>query len=1045
MKKEISKRICQKAVISSLLGLLCVLFSIDLKAQGVVSGRVLDVEGQPLAGVSVVVGDTNKGTSTDFNGMYSISVPATAKSLIFSLLGMEEQVVAIAGRTKIDITLKESSDYIEEIVVVGYGSQKKVHMTGSVVSVSSRELNKVSVSNVSQSLVGKLPGIITRQDQGLPGHDQVSILVRGFSSYNDSGKVLVLVDGVERDMNMVNPADVESISVLKDAAACAVYGMKGANGVILVTTKRGTSSGVTLNYSGKLTLSSPTALPKMMNGTQYMQYYNLGRQLDGGTTFFTEEEIAATYNGDPSDGFENTDWTEPLYRTTTMHNHSLSISGVNSKAKYFISGGFQDQNGIIKNLKNKKTNFRSNVDVTPVQGLTVSLNIGGFLQDFHQPGHFGFENAKVGGTYPMGLLYALPFVPQEYQGKPTSASRAGTSFIMNPEYGAANSGFKDTRTIKIEASSKIEYETPFLKGLKASLFYSWDWTDTAHKSFAYAYKVMAYQFATKNYIEKVSSGLLPDGNMFQSDSKRQYTVLRPQLSYAESFGKHSISALFLYELSQYRGEILSGGRRTFPLLELPELDLGAKETASNAGGSDRTAYAGYVGRFNYVYAEKYLAEVALRYDGSYLFAKENRWGFFPSLSLGWVLSKEDFFRSAMPSVDFFKIRASIGEVGNDNVAPFLYRKNYGFNQGFVALGGTAQNTLYNTVSYPMKDLTWERVRSYDLGLEFNAWKGLFGFEFDTFYKHTYNILNSVSGAYPGSLGGHIPTQENSGEFDNRGFELSMKHSNRVGDFNYKLSANLSYAHNKILKKVQSSNILPWQSVIGHSLGSFWGLQSDGLYQSEEELANAPAPIGVTPMLGDIKYVDYNGDGKISVDDMVKIGRSLIPEMMFAFQFDADWKGIDFSIMFQGAALSDKRLIGSWANGTNDATPLTKPWYANYDNSPLYLVENAWRPDNTNAEYPRLSVSGRSATHNYQISDFWTRNGAYLRLKNMTLGYTLPSKLTRKAHFQNVRFFLSGTNLLTFTEFKYIDPESPNVVTGYYPQQRAFTFGIDLSF
>lgn len=1045
MKKETLKRIYLKAALSSLLGLVCALFSLNVRAQSVIKGQVLDMEGNPLAGVSVMVANSKAGTSTDFNGMYSISVPSSAKSLIFSLLGMEEQVVEISGRTKIDITLKESSDYLDEIVVVGYGSQKKVHMTGSVVSVSSRELNKVSVSNISQSLVGKLPGIITRQGQGLPGHDQVSILVRGFSSYNDSGKVLVLVDGVERDMNMVNPADVESVSVLKDAAACAVYGMKGANGVILVTTKRGASSGIALNYSGRLTLSSPTALPKMMNGTQYMQYYNLGRQLDGDTAFFTDEEIAATYNGDPSDGFENTDWTAPLYRTTTMHYHSLSISGGNSKAKYFISGSFQDQNGIIKNLENKKTNFRSNVDVTPVPGLTVSLNVGGFLQDFHQPGHFGFENAKVGGTYPMGLLYALPFVPQDYQGRPTSASRAGTSFIMNAEYGAANSGFKDTRTVKIETAGKIEYETPFLKGLKASVFYSWDWTDIGYKSFAYAYKVMAYQFATKKYEEKVSSGLLPDGNLFQSDSKTQYTMLRPQLSYSGSFGKHDVSVLFLYELSRYRSEAISGGRRTFALLDLAELDLGAKETASNSGYSDRKAYAGYVSRFNYAYAEKYLAEVALRYDGSYLFAKENRWGFFPSLSLGWVLSKENFFSSALPSVDFFKIRASVGEVGNDNVAPFLYRKNYGLNQGFVALGGVAQNTLYNTVSYPMSELTWERVRSYDVGFEFNACKGLFGLEFDTFYKHTYNILNSVSGAYPPSLGGHIPTQENSGEFDNRGFELSLKHAYKVNDFNYKLSANLSYAHNKILKKVQSSNILPWQSVIGSSLGSFWGLQSDGLYQTEEELANAPAPIGVTPMLGDIKYVDYNGDGKISVDDMVKIGRSLIPEMMFAFQFDANWKGIDLSVMFQGAAISDKRLIGTWSNGNNDATPLTRPWYANYDNSPLYLVENAWRPDNTDAEYPRLSVSGKSATNNYHISDFWNRDGAYLRLKNVTLGYTLPSKWTRKAHLQNVRFFLNGTNLLTFTEFKYIDPESPNVVTGYYPQQRTFTFGIDLSF
>lgn len=1039
------KRICQKLRLISVLVLLCAIFPVAAFAQSRVSGRVSDVNGNPLPGVGVLVENTKTGTTTDADGSYSIVIPTGGERLMFSMLGMNDLSVEISGRSKIDVTLHDSSNFLDEVVVVGYGMQKKAHMTGSVVSVSSRELNKVPVSNISQSLVGKLPGIITRQPQGLPGSDAVDILVRGYSSYNDNGKVLVLVDGVERDMNMVNPADVESVSVLKDAAACAVYGMKGANGVILVTTKRGHKGTMNVSYSGKVVLSTPTALPKMMNGTQYMQYYNLGRQLDGNPAFFTDDEIAATYNGDPTDGFENTDWTAPMYKTTTMHQHALSVSGGSQNARYFISGGYQNQNGIAKGLKNDKTNFRSNVDVNPAKGLDISLNIGGFVQDYHQPGSLGFDNGNVTGSYPMGLLYALPFVPKEYMGKPTSARRNGDNAVLNAEYGAEHSGFRDIRTIKIETSGKIEYELPFLKGLKASMFYSWDWNNIAYKTFSYGYKVTAYQFATKDYKEKMSTGLLPDGNLSLTDIKRQQTILRPQIYYSGNFGKHSVSALVLYELNRYNSTAMSAERTKFALLDLPELNLGLEGTAKNKGNTEKSAYAGYVGRFNYSYDEKYLAEVALRYDGSYLFAKDNRWGFFPSLSLGWVMSKEQFFKDALPKIDYFKLRGSIGEVGNDNVSPFLYRKNYGFHAGYVAIGGNAQNTLYNTVSYPMAELTWERVRSTDFGFELNAWKGLLGVEFDVFYKYTYNILNNISGSYPGSLGGHIPTRENSGEFDNRGFELSLRHANRVGNFNYRITGNLSYAHNKILKRKQSANILPWQSVIGSSIGEYWGYLTDGLYQSEEELANAPTFTGVTPRIGDIKYIDYNGDGKISQDDMVKIGRGISPEMMFALQFDADWKGFDFSMMFQGAALCDKQLLGAWANGVIDAGPLTRPWYGNYDNAPLYLMENSWRPDNTDAEYPRLSASGASHTHNYRASDFWKRNGAYLRLKNVTLGYTLPTTLTRKINLQNVRLYFSASNLLTLTEFKYLDPESPNAVTGYYPQQRTFAFGIDLTF
>ena len=530
-------------------------------------------------------------------------------------------------------------------------------------------------------------------------------------------------------------------------------------------------------------------------------------------------------------------------------------------------------------------------------------------------------------------------------------------------------------------------------------------------------------------------------------SNDQRVVLRPQISYANKFGKHDVGALFLYEQTTYTSESMNAGRRDFPVFDLPELNFGDPTTATNASSSGKSAFAGFVGRLNYAYDDKYLIEASFRYDGSYLFHKDHRWGFFPSVSVGWVMSQEDFFQSALPKIEYFKLRGSIGTLGNDNVTAFLYRKQFAYNASSVAFGSTpaSQGTLSNSVAFPFEDLTWERTRTYDIGFEMSAWNGLLGVEFDYFYKYTFNILQSIGGIYPPSLGGHYPAYINDGTFDNRGFELVLRHRNRIGKFSYGVTGNLTFARNRILSKQQADNTLPWKNVLGSSLGALWGLKSDGLYQTEEELANAPKPVGVQPRLGDIKYVDINGDGAITADDYVRIARSRMPEMMFSLSLDADYKGFDLSVQLQGAALCDRMLQATWNNGVADQTPLTVPWYGNYDNAPLYLVEGAWRPDNTNAEYPRLSVTKSSAGNNAQVSDFWKRNGAYLRLKNVVLGYTFPKRWMNRIGIDNLRIYFSGNNLLTATEFRWIDPESANVPTGYYPQQRTFTFGVDLSF
>lgn len=1041
MEKNFRSKSCFQVARTYLFLLLMVLASTaNSFAQNVVKGVVMDIADNPLPGVSVVVKGSTVGTTTDLDGNYSINAPKNG-ILVFTYIGMAKEEVKISGRQTLNVTLEEDVSVLNEVVVVGYGIQKKLHLTGSVSSVSAKDLTKSTTSNISQALVGKLPGLMSQQTTGAPGSDNATLLVRGRSTYQGNDGPLMLVDGVERAMWQIDPNDVESVTILKDASACAVYGMKAAGGVILVTTKRGTEGKTSINYKGTLTLSHATTLPKFMNGTQYMQWYNLAKKLDGEKPYFTDEEIAMTCNGDPTDGLENTDWQEPLYRTTLMHQHSLSISGGSDKTKYFISGGFINQNGFIEGHKNQRGHFRSNIDTKPIEGLNVSLNIAGRIEDYNQPGANTYENQQDNNIVG-ALLYAAPFIPLEYEGYPTSGYRGGT----NPLYAADHSGFQKKRNVAIETSAKVEYEFPFLKGLKAGMFMSWDWQDIANKSMTYAYKIMQYDISQKTYLLKNSSWLDEDGSLNQSDMKVQQLLLRPSISYNNTFGNHTVGALFLYEMSQTETNSLSAARKKFPLFDIPELDFGSDIHPKNGNGGwyNETAYAGYVGRLNYAYANKYLAEFTFRYDGSYKFAKDHRWGFFPSVSLGWVASEEDFFKEILPKVDYFKIRGSFGILGSDNVDPFLFRRKYDWTLNGAVFGSkpTTQNTLYNSVSYPMENLTWEKCRSINFGFDLNAWKGLLGIEFDVFYKYTYDILRPISGAYPPSLGGHVPGIENSGAFDNRGFELTLKHANRIGQVSYNVNGNLSFARNRILRMTQADGTLPWKNRLGTSVGDIWGYKALGLYQTQEELDNAP--ISSHPVrLGDIRYADIDGDGRLTWNDEVKIARSTMPEMMFSLTADAQWKGFDFSVQFQGAALCDKMLQHEWYNGARDQTPLTRPWYAGWDNAPLYLVENSWRPDNTNAEYPRLSTVASS--NSSEVSDFWKRNGAYLRLKNVTLGYTFPKKWMKKAGINNLRLFASGFNLLTFTDFKYLDPESSNVIQGYYPQQRTFTFGIDVTF
>ena len=1035
--------------------LLCILFLLSFTFSAIaqtgrtVTGRVVDETGEPLVGATISLKGTTSGTVADIDGKFTLNVPSnSSNTLVFSYIGYVTQEKVITGQTPLQIAMVPSAFLLEETVVVGYGVQRKVNLTGSVSQISAKELIKAPAANVGQLIVGKIPGILSSQSNGAPGTDGVTLQVRGYSSWEGSTP-LILVDGIERDFSNIDPNDIENISVLKDGSA-AVYGFRAANGVILVTTKRGLQgeSRPAITYSGSASFSKNTQLPKFMNGTEYMNWYNRAFEMDnewaGNRPLkFTPEEIAMTSNGDPTDGYENTDWMSPMKKASPMHQHNVQVRGSAQNVRYFVSGGFKDQRGFFNDYKNQITNLRSNVDVDPVKYLTVSLDLGATFSRYYRPGAYSYTNQEYNNVVGV-LMYALPFVPKEYNGYPTSGYRGGG----NPEYARDNSGFQKTDRNTVQSKANIEFRVPGVKGLKASVMGVYDFADDDGMTFSYAYKLYQYQFATKTYALTDAMSLKDDGNMYQGRNRSSRMVLRPSIDYSNKFGQHDIAALLLLERTEYKQSSISGSRSGFVIFENPELNFGTNsgDTYNNSGTSSRTLMAGWVGRLNYAYASKYLVEFSFRYDGSYKFAPDYRWGFFPSISAGWVLSDEAFFNLSV--VDRLKIRASASKLGNDTTPADLWRRLYSAGSNSpVSFGGRDYKIISNDNTYLSPGLTWAKTNTYNAGLEFSLWNGALSGEADVFYKYTYDILQTVSAVYPPSIGGNYPTRENSGEFEAKGFELLLRHAKNINGFTYNLTGNVTYSTNKILKQTQSGNVLPWQDRIGTSVGDIFGYRAIDLARTQAELDNAPiAPTGSLRalMLGDILYDDVNGDGKIDSRDMVKIARSSMPKMIYSLMADFSYKGIDLSLQLQGAALNDKMLCGTWDNNANDNTPLTRPFYGNSDNTPLYLIEGAWRPDNPDGKYPRLSANPNYGNSGL-LSSFWKVNGAYLRLKQLTLGYTLPKKITSNLKLDNLRVYVAGLNLFTLTEFKYLDPEAPNVLQGYYPQQRTLSVGLNVTF
>lgn len=644
-------------------------------------------------------------------------------------------------------------------------------------------------------------------------------------------------------------------------------------------------------------------------------------------------------------------------------------------------------------------------------------------------------------------FYALPLLKETYEGKPLGYTNG--SYTYTPLAALEDAGYQNQRTWTFDSTARLEYDFGSIKalqGLKASIFMGYNVGSTL--DYNYLRKYSLYKFDPRSFTvtETIAQGI-PESNFNKSNSLGWSMTIRPQINYEREFGKHSVSALFFFERRKSYDDTMTGYKTgyyaDFPI----DLSMGlVNQSPYTTGSHSYTGSAGFAGRISYAYDKKYLLEVTMRADGSYKFAPKNRWGYFPSVAVGWVMSEEAFFKRALPKIEYFKLRASYGVLGSDDTSPYLYMQSFfSTAPGFTCVIGGQPQSAYYTGGYIHDNLTWSRTHTYNFGMELRAFQGKLGIEFDWFYKLTSRILESDSGGtYAPSLGGNNPAWLNSGRVDNRGFELTLRHANSFRNgWSYALTGNLSWARNRVLSRRIADDHPSYRAILGEPLGSIYGFQALGLFQTQEQVDNYPTAPSGWAGLGEIMYKDIDGDGKIDRDhDYVKIGRSTTPEMSFSLNMDVAWKNISLSVLWQGVALCDYQLSGLYGNGHTDNTMYTRPFYGD-GNAAYYLVENSWRPDHTNAEYPRLHAITNS--NNANASTWWIRNGAYLRLKDVRLSYALPKKLLSKIGIERTSIYVAGTNLLTFSAFKYIDPENPGINNGYYPQQRTYSIGLNLTF
>ena len=984
-----------------------------------VSGTVTDSKtGDALPGVNVVIQGTVTGVITDASGSYSINVPGPGSVLTFSFLGYVTQSISVGNQSVINVSFIGEVTALEEVVVVGYGTQAKINLTGSVGAVRGAEITKRPVPNVQNLLAGRVSGLQVTQRGGEPGNDVGNMRIRGIGTFSSAGNnPLVLIDGVEGNISYLDPDNIENISVLKDAASAAIYGARAANGVILITTKRGKAGDLSVEYHVTVEAQNPTRLPDLLyNSAQYLEYWNQANLRAGMVAYFTQAEIDAFRNNtnDPV-RYPNFNWIDHCYKTGFVQNHHLSVNGGNERTQFNLSAGFLDQSGIVDLFAFKRFNVLMNIDTKVRDWITVGGNVRLLKSD---------KVADVQSQYAEAYFIMHTFGPGPIYTPTMTLPDGSTGFVARYSSAIAEWTVRNPDAMIAQGKNlngRYNMSPQIYTDIKLAKDLTWYTKGAA---------IFDYNFV-KNHEDAVNCYYFKDGAFAHNGAPWHLgvednlytnfnTTLYSTLNYKKKIVDHSFNVLVGYnqETSYYR--TLGGTRVTFPATSLNELNAGSATGQTTRGTASEWAIQSFFGRINYDFRSKYLFEANARYDGTSRIHPDTRWGFFPSVSAGWRMSEESFMQN-LGWLDNLKLRASWGQLGNQNVGTYPYQNVLSSAQypfGSLEAGARLTRLVDQT-------LKWETTSVTDFGVDASIKNGLFSLTVDWYNKVTNDILYSIP--VPASVGLSAPTV-NGGKMKNTGWDFEVGHANMIGDLRYDVTGNISFFKNEVLDII--SPTLSTNTVQeGIPFNSWYMVEWIGIFQDQGEIDGAPKH-QFNPKPGDLKFRDANKDGSINANDRVVVD-GYYPDFYYGLSANVYWKNFDFTIFFQGVQ-GIKNYSTNWG-----ITPFTQGSPPTMD-----LVKNQWTPENRSQTHPAMYRSGYNPVTG-TTSTYWLFDASYLRLKNLRLGYNLPAAFVKKIGMKEAQVYFSGDNLLTFTKYPGSDPErtSQSAALSIYPNLRTLAFGI----
>jgi TonB-linked SusC/RagA family outer membrane protein len=1038
------KMIIKEKALRRIIIAVCVLCStFSLYAQRTVSGTVKDVNDQAIVGVNVSVKGTSNGTMTDTNGTYRLNVQEN-DVLVFSFVGFISHEIKVTNQTDISVVLQEDSQELEELVVVGYGTQKKVNLTGAVASISSKEILTTKTGNPQNALSGKIAGLKNYQKTSEPGKFNNDFSIRGM------GAPLIVIDGVPRD-NFVrlDMNEIESISVLKDASA-SIYGVRAANGVILVTTKKGQrNTKFKLDYSGYYGINQLLKPGQPLDAVGWMQLQN-EKTLNGGSTIlpYPKETIDEYLNGTK----QSTNWLQEANTIAPQTYHSVSATGGTDRIDYFCSFAYDWEKGIWKSgdLNYRRFNLRSNVSAELAQGLKVEMLLNMMTDLKNQPGAEATYNI-YSNTFTQVTINPYYYV-DEATGDiyySNAANGMHPHFITNSDL----SGYQKTQQRLVQTNMALEWAVPFVKGLKARGMYSYDYTENNNRNFRKKYTV--YDLRDSQFIP---ANIYTPSTLTRRHYEYVNSLMQLSLSYSGKFKDvHNLSAVVLYEESDREADNFNAYRE-FSIDALDHLFAGNttnQQANTETGTLYHRANKGLIGRFNYDYASRYMVEFSFRYDGSSLFGEGHQWGFFPSAFAGWRLSEESFIKDSesLQFINNLKLRASYGLMGDENASSYQFVTGYNYPSGGYVFGN---DYVYAIASRGMANpnITWSSAAILNIGLDADLWGGLLGVIIDVFRRDRTDLVATRSASLPGLVGANLP-QENLESEMSQGIELTLTHRNRINDFQYNFSGNIAFSrnmnkHKEIAK--QGNSYLNWRNNTNDRWQSlWWGRDYIGQFQSYDEIINSgviyDGSRGNALMLpGDLIYDDWNGDGIIDGNDdhPFSVNNAGNPFLTYGFTLGAEYKGFDLNVVVQGTGMRwIRHADGFWYSsplhwGRGGLDVFLDRWHR----EDQYDPNSNWMP----GYYPSTWADNGRSGFIMANSSFWMVNCSYFRVKSLELGYTIPTKIVNKVGLSAARVFFNSYNLLTISDLTYCDPEFPSSeYTAEYPNSRTFNFGIQITF